>query len=95
MRELLRVRPFIIDQKPRFSLRKIPLWGKQEIDANEIVFQWPTHDLLAGMPQDTKLASLTFKTAMGFYPVASIQVKLSNDSSSNVYEKQGVQFDHL
>ena len=47
------------------------------------------------MPADVKLASLTFKTAKGFYPVASVHVKLSNNQYSQVFEREDVQFDHL
>ena len=41
-----------------------------------------------------RLVSYDFKTAKGFYPIASVKVNLSNEESSSIFEKEGVQFDH-
>ena len=43
----------------KFTLRKLPLWGKQ-IDENQIDFEWPTQDMIADIDSDTRLESLEF-----------------------------------
>ena len=59
----------MISQKPRrpiqsknhrFSLRKLPLWGKTR-SYSKIDFEWPTQAILDRMPADVRLQSLDFK----------------------------------
>ena len=78
----------------KFTLRKLPLWGKQ-IDENQIDFEWPTQDMLAegdinGM---TRLESLEFKD--WGVSITSVRATLSNGKSSPVFQREGCSSDLL
>ena len=47
--------------KPKFTLRKLPMWG-QQVHADQINFDWPTEEMTKDMSQDVFLKSIEFKT---------------------------------
>ena len=67
--------------KPKFKLRKLPLWGKVNALIN---FEWPTQEVMDSLPWDTALKSIKFATSTtsSYGSVAFIQCHLSNGVSS-------------
>ena len=51
----------IVIKRPRFTLRKLPMWGEQ-VAVNQIDFEWPTQEMLDQMPADVSLRSLEFSS---------------------------------
>jgi len=73
--------------KPKFTLRKLPMWGKQ-LAANEINFEWPTQELLDQMPADASLRSLDLSYShqkSGQGALSAIKCTLSNEQQSPLF----------
>ena len=71
------------------KLRKLPLWGVEQVDDEEIDFEWPTQEMFANMNPNERLHSLEFKTRERD-GLGSVKVNLANGESSEALEKQGV-----
>lgn len=75
----------------RFSLKKLPMWGKLVRD-EQIDFEWPTEQVLDMWDADVTLKSIEFKTWIDDgSAISSVQVKLTNGRESPVFEKAGVE----
>ena len=71
--------------KPRFDLKRLPIWGLQA-DSSEINFEWPTTRDLDLMSPDVSLKAIQFKTSASSAAIASVVCVLSNEQHSPLFE---------
>ena len=75
--------------KPKFTLRKLPMWG-QQVTLDKIDFEWPTQEMLDRWLPDVSLKSITFSTYdQNGAEVSSVQCMLSNNESSPLFDISG------
>ena len=55
----------------KFSLKKLPMWGKQK-PIDQMDFEWPKQDMINQMEDDVALKSISFKRLAGFQNLASV-----------------------
>ena len=73
--------------KPRFDLRKLPMWG-EFVAPNEINFEWPKAKDLDMMSPDICLHAIQFKSTVYPAAIASALCVLSNGQNSPVFERE-------
>ena len=90
--EMIGSNMFELDIEPKFTLKKLPLWGKT--GGSPINFEWPTQAILDTMPADVRIQSLDFKIDSSYQNLASVKVTLSHNFSSQVFESKGIEFNY-
>ena len=71
------------------KVRKLPLWGEQ-VEPEEIDFEWPNEEVIQSLPEDVSLESITFKKVFDDV-ISSVNCTLSNGESSGAIEAEGVE----
>lgn len=79
-------------QKPRVTLRKLPMWG-QQVSASQIDFEWPSLDEIRNLPSYVSLKQMTLKKGnehrgTGNYPLYYAKCTLSNNFESPVFKSR-------
>ena len=80
--------------KPKFGLKRLPIWGEQ-VSSSEINFEWPLkNDLDNLMSPDVTLKALQFKTSLSNHAIASVTCVLQSGQNSPVFEKERTSMEH-
>lgn len=80
-------RKMLQSPKPKFKLRKLPIWGKNDTPIN---FEWPTQEIMDNSPWDVTLKSimLASSSASDVGSVAFVQCALTHDVSSPLFSNK-------
>ena len=74
-------------KKPGLTLRKLPLWGKNNGSLPD--FEWPTKEMALDMHSKVSLDSIEFGSVRGCSNITSIKVNLTHDClSSGVFKRE-------
>lgn len=80
--------------KPKFGLKRLPMWG-QQVNPREINFEWPmASDLDFTMFPDGTLKALQFKTSLSNPAIASVVCVLQSGHNSPVFERANTAMEH-
>lgn len=80
-------------QEDKFTLRKLPFWGKEPSKSERNKFEWPTRDALDKMQADVHVKSITFKEHVDYYGLASVQFHMTDGTQSPLIQtRKGTKF---
>lgn len=77
-------------QKPKFTLRRLPMWG-EKLPESEVNMEWPTQAMLDEWPADVSLKSITFSTwKQDGSAISSVQCTLSTQVHSPLFDSHSL-----